>query len=326
MTLTELLEQGVEQQLFSGAACAVNGQIACTGRFTYHPSSRPIDACVLWDVASLTKIISTTTLLMRAWEQGRIDLDRPAQFYWPRFRHPRVTLRHLLAHRSGLPPYLELWRDCRTPDQADDKLIAADIRRSIPARTIYSCTGFLVLRHVVEAVYAQPLEQAFQEHIARPLDLAGAFNPSDPDNCVPTAAPPAWRSSVPWLQGEVHDPAAHIYGGISGNAGLFLSLADVLKWTDALQNGSLVQPGTLQVFTQRQVPWSTRALGFDTRVPGARHWSPQSFGHTGYTGTTIWIDPQSNRTAVLLTNRVHPNDTVDLKPFRIRFHELASAL
>jgi CubicO group peptidase (beta-lactamase class C family) len=327
VSLAALLQEGVEQRLFSGAAASVSGEIATAGTFTYDAASRPVDSTVLWDVASLTKIVATTTLAMTAAERGMIDLDDPATKHWPEFRHGNITIRQLLLHRSGLPPYLELWRDCRTPEEAEAKLIAAEPRHAIPPRTIYSCTGFLVLRKVLESVYQGGFAQVFRSEVASPLGLQTTFNPLSPDDCVPTARPAAWRPETgPYLQGVVHDPAAFILGGVSGNAGLFASLDDLVKWSDALVHERLVKPETLARFTKRHDAWSTRALGFDTRVPGARGWSTESFGHTGYTGTSLWIDPKAKRTAILLTNRVHPDDTVELKAFRVRFHEAASRL
>ena len=328
-----LFQSAIERRVFPGAAWAVGGldwlEQGYDGRFTYEKESREVDQATLWDLASLTKVIATTSLAMVAWERGGLELNRAASDYWPSFRHRGVTIRQLLIHRSGLPPYLEMNRDCRTPEEGEAKLLAAEIRAAVPHRMIYSCVGFLVMRRVLEAVFAQPFDHAFRTHVGEPLGLdQTGFRPSDRERCAPTSLSSAWRGEG-LIQGEVHDPSAFILGGVSGNAGLFGTLKDAARWAQViLRDGEAwLKPETIQTWTRRQDDLSTRALGFDTGVPRTPQWSRRSFGHTGFTGTSIWIDPDAELFGVLLSNRVHPDESNrQILDFRPWFHREARRL
>lgn len=331
--MTELFQSAIADRVFPGAVWAVGGsdwlEQGHAGRFTYEPDSPEVDQATLWDLASLTKVMATTSLAMVAWERGGLDLNRAASDYWPSFRHRQITILQLLIHRSGLPPYLEMSRDCRTAEEGEAKLLAAEVRPAVPPRMIYSCVGFLVMRRVLESVFDQPFDEAVNEHVLAPLGLnETGFHPAEKERCAPTTDSPAWRGEG-WIQGEVHDPTAYILGGVSGNAGLFGSLKDAARWAQVILRGGegWLRPETIQKWTRRQDGLSTRALGFDTGVPRTPQWSRRSFGHTGYTGTTIWIDPDAGLFAVLLSNRVHPDDSSKaILDFRATYHSAARVL
>jgi beta-N-acetylhexosaminidase len=333
--LTALLDSAVAAGAAPGAVVAVSYRgdrfVYGTGRLALDDPTRP-DGNSVYDLASLTKVIATTTLAMQAVSEGKLALDAPVQRYLPAFRGTgkgRVTLRHLLTHSSGLRADRPLWRE--TPD-ADSalRLVNATPLDTVPgARVVYSDLGAIVLGEVLERVYRTRLDRLAEHRIFGPLGMrATRFRP--PDSWLPRIAATeydtAWRKRI--VRGEVHDEKAAWLGGVAGHAGLFGSATDVLgfgEWllqTVGRQDGRTVGnglpiarlpvlPSVAREFVRRQnlVPSSSRALGWDTPAPGSSagtRLDAESFGHTGFTGTSIWIDPSRELVIVLLTNRVHP--------------------
>jgi CubicO group peptidase (beta-lactamase class C family) len=336
------LARAVDSAVASGAAPGAVVAVSAGGARFYHGagrlgldlSARP-DSTTVYDLASLTKVLVLTTLAMMAVDEGKLALDTAVQVYLPEFAGPgkeRVTVRHLLTHSSGLPAHRALWREAPSRDQALALVVATPLDTPPGARMVYSDLGAITLGLALERLYRRPIRQLASRQILRPLGLrATRYRP-----------PRSWRARIaptefdPWrgrlIHGEVHDENAAFLGGTSGHAGLFGSARDLLafgEWLLARYRGdpggrhsAPLRPETVREFTLRQhlVPGSSRALGWDTPSPGSSagtRLAPSSFGHTGFTGTSIWIDPSRDLVVVLLSNRVHPTrENVRLLPLR----------
>jgi len=275
----------------------------------------------MYDLASLTKVIGLTTGIMLAVSEERLALDAPVQRYLPRFAgrfKEQVTVRHLLTHSSGLPDHRRLWVE--TPDRGSAlALVDSTPLDTVPgARMVYSDLGAMVLTQVLEGIYGMRIDSLLEQRVFGPLGLQSTrYLP--PREWLPHIAPTEhdpWRGRM--LHGEVHDENAAWLGGVSGHAGLFSTAEDLLafgEWALGNVNGECrrlpVLPSIVREFVRRQdlVPGSSRALGWDTPSPNSSagtKLSPLSFGHTGFTGTSIWMDPTRRLVVLLLTNRVHP--------------------
>jgi CubicO group peptidase (beta-lactamase class C family) len=293
--------------------------------------SRPVDPATIYDLASLTKVIGLTTACMQLVDDGSLDLDAPVQRYVPEFRgagKERVTIRHLLTHASGLPAWRPLFRE--TKDRATT-LVLVDTTPldTLPGeRFAYSDLGAILLTQVVERLTGERIDRYLARHAFEPLGMtATRYLPprSWRGRIAPTEIDTVFRHRL--IRGEVHDENAGRMGGISGHAGLFSTAPDLARFATWLLGRVRAEPvgpctmpcvstGTLLEFTKRQgIPsGSTRALGWDTpsdsgySSAGAKL-SRRSFGHTGFTGTSIWMDPDRDVFVILLTNRVHPTRT-----------------
>lgn len=338
----------VDSAVRAGAAPGAVVAISMAGRRYLHAAGQlgsdmpgAVGPTTVYDLASLTKVVALTTVTMFAVADGRIRLDEPVQRYLPLFvgaGKEQVTVRNLLTHSSGLPAHRALWREAPGRDSAL-ALVARTPLDTVPGtRMVYSDLGAILLTRIVEQVYGEPIDRLFARLVARPLRLRST-------RYLP---PRSWRSRVapterdPWrgrlVHGEVHDENAAFLGGVSGHAGLFSDAADLLtfgEWLLGRRKPELARPGpaldtaVVQAFTRRQevVAGSSRALGWDTPSQGSSagsRLSPQSFGHTGFTGTSIWIDPTRDLVVVLLSNRVNPTrDNPRLGPLRVLVADLA---
>jgi CubicO group peptidase (beta-lactamase class C family) len=329
------------------------------GRLGLADPTRPGGRTV-YDLASLTKVVATTTLAMQAVSEGKLDLDAPVRRYLPEFRGPgkeRVTIRHLLTHSSGLRADRPLWRETPNADSALRLVNATPLDTAPGVRMVYSDLGAIVLGEVVERVLGGRLDRLAERRIFRPLGMTSTrFRPprSWLRRIAPTEYDTAWRKRI--VRGEVHDEKAAWLGGVAGHAGLFASAEDLLtfgEWllseTEGRKDGTLpvggggpstfrpsvlppVLPSVAREFVRRQnlVPGSSRALGWDTPSPNGSagtRLDSTSFGHTGFTGTSIWIDPTRDLVIVLLTNRVHPTrNNPRVGPLRIAVADTVVAL
>ena len=306
------LDSAIAAGAAPGAVLAVShhGQwfIHGTGRLGLDDPTTP-DSATLYDLASLTKVIGLTTAMMIAVDSGVIELDAPIQRYVPAFtgRHKeKVTVRQLLVHASGLPAWRPLYKETTTRDEALTLADTTPLDTLPGTRYEYSDLGAIVLTQAVEAVFQQRLDSLLAERIFTPLRMTSTrFLP--PAEWLPRIAPTEndpWRGRV--LRGEVHDENAARLGGVSGHAGLFSTAPDLLRFGEWLLKGS----PRGDFFVRQQIPrGSSRALGWDTPSDGSSAGSlldASSIGHTGFTGTSIWIDPTRELVIVLLTNRVHP--------------------
>ena len=323
-TLTVILHAAIRDSVFPGAFAAVGNREGVlvevsAGHLDWIPSPAPTDS-TLWDLASLTKVVALTTAMMQLWEQGRVDLEAPVQRYLPEFTGPgkdRVTIRHLLTHTSGLPAWRPLYQEAPTPDSALALVFATPLEAPPGTRMVYSDLGAILLGRIVVRLSGQPLDRYVQSHIAAPLGLSDTqFRPPRElrDRVAPTEVDTAWRKRH--LRGEVHDENAYALGGVSAHAGLFCSGRDLARFARLLLNGgsldgvTLVKPETIAYFTRLgDASHPNRALGWEkpngSNSAGHRL-SSAAFGHTGFTGTSLWVDPANDVFILLLTNRVNP--------------------
>jgi CubicO group peptidase (beta-lactamase class C family) len=269
----------------------------------------------IYDLASLTKVVGTTTAAMVLYDQGRLDLDAPVSTYLPAFSggwKDSVMVRHLLTHRSGLPAGRDLWRIARTPDEARAAVLSTNLECKPGQCYIYSDLGADVLGFVIEAIAGESLDVFLHDKVFEPLGMNDTFfRPSDSltYRIAPTEiAPPRGYP----LQGQVHDENAYALGGVAGHAGLFSTAADLSIFAQMMLNGGsyngvrILSDTTVALFTRRAA--GTRALGWDTADGdggSGKFLDSRAYGHTGYTGTSIWIDPERQMFVLLLTNRVH---------------------
>lgn len=311
--LAPLLDSAISAGAAPGAVVAVSYRgarfVYGTGRLALDDPRRP-DGNTVYDLASLTKVIATTTLAIQAVSEGRLDLDAPVQRYLPEFRgagKDRVTIRHLLTHSSGLRADWPLWRVTPDGDSALRLVNAMPLDTTPGRRMVYSDIGAIVLGEVIERVLGGRLDRLATHRIFEPLGMTSTrFRPPDSWlwRVAPTEYDTTWRKRI--VRGEVHDEKAAWLGGVAGHAGLFGSAEDLLTFGEWLLTSTAAH-----AFTRRQnlVPGSSRALGWDTPSSGSSagtRLGEGSFGHTGFTGTSIWIDPSRQLVIVLLTNRVHP--------------------
>jgi serine-type D-Ala-D-Ala carboxypeptidase len=269
----------------------------------------------IYDLASLTKVVGTTTAAMVLFDEGRLDLEAPVSTYLPAFSggwKDSVTVRHLLTHRSGLPAGRDLWRVARTPDEARAAVLSTNLECKPGQCYIYSDLGADVLGFVIEAIAGESLDVFLHDKVFEPLGMNDTFfRPADSltYRIAPTEiAPPRGYP----LQGQVHDENAYALGGVAGHAGLFSTAADLSIFAQMMLNGGeyngvrVVSDTTVALFTRRAA--GTRALGWDTADGdggSGKFLDSRAYGHTGYTGTSIWIDPERQMFVLLLTNRVH---------------------
>ncbi|MBP6442957.1 MAG: beta-lactamase family protein [Gemmatimonadales bacterium] len=294
-----------------------------TGRLGLDDATRP-DGRTLYDMASLTKVITLTTLAMMAVDDGRLDLDAPVVRYLPDFARgsgnkTAVRVRDLLLHDSGLPPGRPLWLETIVRAGGILRTVTTDLSAPPGTRMVYSDLGAITLTAILEQLYGQRIDQLFATRVTKPLGLT-RMRYLPPKGWLPQIAPTEkdpWRGRV--LRGEVHDENTARLGGVSGHAGLFSSAEDLLQfgeWTLAGVLGKMpaigpTPPKAFPVWTKRQEQpaGSSRGLGWDTPSgvsSAGTIMSARSYGHTGFTGTSIWVDPDREIVIVLLTNRVHP--------------------
>lgn len=335
--LDAVIDKAVVAGLFPGAVVAwargPHTELRSYGHLTYADDSAAVRPDTLYDLASLTKVMATTLLALRLVDEGRLDLDAPVCAQVPEFRgdgRERVSARHLLAHASGLPASRPFHLVACTRDAWLACLWREPLEAPPGARACYSDLGFVLLGELIERISGLDLRTALHRRVVSPLGLVSTDYLPDPSlraRIAPTEYDP-WRGRL--LLGEVHDENAFALGGVAAHAGLFGDAADLLRvgrfWLSGglTDQGRLVRADLTAQFTRRAqlVPGSSRALGWDTPSGAnsaagtrlARH----AFGHTGFTGTSLWIDPDRDLQVALLTNRVHPSRQRDPDGARIR--------
>ena len=279
-----------------------------TGRLGLDDPTIP-DSSTVYDLASLTKVIGLTTAMMLAVDSGLIELDAPIQRYVPAFtgrNKDKITVRQLLVHASGLPAWRPLFRETLTREEALTLADTTPLDTLPGTRYLYSDLGAIVLTQAVVGVFQERIDSLLARRVFGPLGM-GSTRYLPPAEWLPRIAPTEndpWRGRI--LRGEVHDENAARLGGVSGHAGLFSTAPDLLRFGEWLMKFA-PRP---DFFARQDIPpGSGRALGWETPTGSNSAGSllrPGSIGHTGFTGTSIWIDPSRELVIVLLTNRVHP--------------------
>lgn len=370
-TVRACLSEGITRGVFPGAVVMVMHDRATLARRAYgHAQVVPRRIAVrrdtVFDLASVTKPVATTTAILKLWARGALDLDTPVSTYLPAFAQAgkeRVTARHLLAHTSGLPAWEMLYlpgprgaagaarRACRSVEEAVRRICATPLEAPPGKRVEYSDLGFIVLGHLVERLSGESLDGLLRRHVFGPLGMRRTrFCPpvSWRSRCAATEVGNAyersraaeqglgrrfhWRTGV--IRGQVHDGNAwHLGRGVAGHAGLFGSADDLARFGLAMLSGGRLGPA--RVLPEEIVAESTRGqtpgLGPEPRGLGwaLKGWpflgakaSRAAFGHTGFTGSSLLVDPARRLVVVLLTNRVHPRaDSTAIEQFRPAFHD-----
>ncbi len=340
-TADNLVERSISDGVFPGASIAVMHKNKVLfhksfGKHRYDNNSRPVDLGTIYDTASLTKPIVTTSIIMQLEERDSLDLDDRVSRYLPEFGRngkENITIENLMLHNSGLIPHRFFIETCRTPREILQAIDNETLQYPTGTQTRYSDLGFITLARVIERITGRTLEENFRARFSEPLGMKSTmFNPPDSllSNIAPTEYDSRW--TLPRKRPVVHDHNAALLGGVAGHAGLFSTTGDLILFTqmimqDGEYNGTrYFKPSTVQRFTRREGT-GKRALGWDLRTIGGpssagQYFSDDSFGHLGYTGTSIWIDPKRNLAVITLTNRVHPtSENIKIRKFRPKLHD-----
>lgn len=354
--LDRLLRERIEQeQVVPGAVALVRAGRQVIFHEAYglrqrEPLRLPMSRETLFDLASVTKCLGTALCAMRLWERGGLDLDRPIRGWFRGLGTDgkgTITCRQLLSHSSGLPswrPYFQDYPEERFDVPCDEivaRILAEPLESDPGSREVYSDLGFILLGRILEILAREPLDELFLNAVARPLGLEKTryrrlekgrrWLEADPDADVAATERCPWRKRV--LVGEVHDENCYLMGGVAGHAGLFSTAREVDRILACLLEAWEGRPSPfgqegVRTFLRRATAdrGGTWALGWDSPTPGAsasgRHFSPTSFGHNGFTGTSVWMDLERRVAVVLLTNRVHPDRTnLSIRSLRPEVHD-----
>jgi CubicO group peptidase (beta-lactamase class C family) len=382
-----ILESAITTRAFPAASVAITKEgkliaLKALGTFTFEgapPFSRSlreggdfdlaVTPATLFDVASLTKVLATTTAAALLYERGLLELDAPVIGVIPEFlvdscgepdpRRHNITFRMLLAHSSGLPSYEKLFLKAHSREDLLRAVFTMPLSADPSTRAEYSDIGFILLGAALERLAGESLDAFCQREVFGPLAMTNTtFNPpkemrskipptadereESPEqsgagaparDLPPPSQPPSLSRSIfrkRIIQGEVQDENAFILGGVAGHAGLFSTAEDVARFGHAMLNGGspILRPETVALFTRRESapPGTSRALGWDTpSTPSqsGKYFGPRSFGHLGYTGTSLWIDPDRQLSITLLTNRTWPDCANQaIKQIRPKFHDV----
>ncbi len=339
-----VVQKAIAARAFPACALAVTfrGELIAHkafGHFTYDSGSPEVSTASIFDLASLTKVVATTTMAMVLYERGLLDLEAPVAAIVPEFvgpateddaRRREVTLRMLLAHSSGLPAYEKLFLHARTREDLLRAVFGTPLVSDPGTHAEYSDIGFIILGTALERLADEALDVFSQREIFGPLGMRHTtFAPaSDLKNSIPpTADDRKFRHRI--IQGEVQDENASVLGGVAAHAGLFSTADDLAVFAHAMLNGGhpILRAATVELFTRRESKpaGTSRALGWDT--PSApsqsgKYLSSRTFGHLGYTGTSLWIDPDRQVSITLLTNRTWPDcQNEAIKQIRPAFHD-----
>lgn len=353
--LPQIIRAAIERKDFPGACLLIarQGKIVFREAFgdcQWIPERRPMQTDMIFDLASITKPIATATSIMILVEQGKIRLWDRVKDFVPEFE-PYVgsdgsvsepaRIWHLLTHTSGLPPYAnarEVAEKYGTPCPTDSLVkFIATLKKLAPAgkEFHYSCLGFITLAHIVQKITGQTIAAFSEQHIFKPLKMEHTcYTP--PERFLPRCVPTEVIEGKP-LIGVVHDPLARLQGGISGNAGLFSTMDDLAIFAQMMLNQGefngvrILSPLTVARMTEAypDVAFAGRGLGWDLNsgysTNGGDLFGPRAYGHTGYTGTSIWIDPETQTMVIFLTNRVHPNDKGEIISMRSRVANIVAS-
>lgn len=350
-----IVEEAIAARAFPGALIAVThrGRLVARkafGSFTYESSTMAnatVSVDTPFDLASLTKVVATTTMAMLLYERGVLDLEESIAGAVPEFvsrisgtdrdlRRHDVTFHMLLAHSSGLPAYEKLFLKTSSADELLDAVFHAPLAANPSSRAEYSDIGFIILATALKRLAGESMDTFCQREIFGPLGMSRTTFKPAPElrpQIPPTAderetgAGSTFRNRI--IQGEVQDENASVLGGVAGHAGLFSTAEDLARFANAMLNGGrpILRPETVALFTrcESEPAGTTRALGWDTPSSpsqSGRYFSPGSFGHLGYTGTSLWIDPVRQLSVTLLTNRTWPDcSNQAIKHVRPKFHD-----
>lgn len=341
-----ILTNEVEQQRIPSAVAVVgrNGKIIGAHSVGYAVMvaniQREAHTETLYDCASLTKVVVTLPLILKLVEKGLLDLDERVSFYIPQFSEGEktsITLKHLLTHTSGLKSGLQEDLSSKSPEEVKRDIYSVQLDYKPGTRVVYSDLGFIILGEIISKVLNESLEQTAKETIFEPLGMANSlYNPQR--EMQKRIAATEFRESLGDFQwGQVHDETASALGGVSGNAGLFATAGDLARYAQMWLNqghfkGSFIfSPLTLRLALRNHTPslHGNRGLGWvlknDSFDVSGHLFTSNAYGHTGFTGTSLWMDPETELFVVLLTNRVHFGRNRSINQLRKKFHNAVAA-
>lgn len=340
--IDEIVDEGLRYDRMPGCVVLVGYQgriewLKSYGSRQLKPETVPMTTDTVFDLASLTKPVATATSIMLLIEDGSVELDAPATKYIPEFAgngKKVITVRQLLTHQSGLLPDNSIRDYENGRGEAYRRIHELDLRAEPGTRFMYSDVGFIVLGEIVERVSGKSLDTFAKERIFAPLGmLETGFNP---DQELRDRAAPTQERNGAWMRGEVHDPRAYRMDGVAGHAGLFSTAQDLARYAQMLINGGvlgdtrILKEETCQLMqTSQQVSGGIRTLGWDRRTGYSSNrgdlFSPAAFGHGGFTGTAMWIDPELEMFVIFLSNRVHPDGKGSVNSLAGRIGTIAAA-
>jgi CubicO group peptidase (beta-lactamase class C family) len=317
----QLLKDSMERGDFPGGAVAIGCRdqlfvAESFGNRQVNPSVLPMEPDTLFDMASLSKILGTTMVALRFIEQGKLGLyDEVGMFFDETYGKGGITIRQLMTHCSGLHPSLHLWELCDDPKDAADAILKSDLVYPTGTEVQYSCMGFILLAKILEKIGGAPLDELAKKEVFEPLGMKTACYCPKTENVVTTEYSEFHGG---WTKGEVHDENACFLNGVSGNAGVFASLSDIIRIATMLSCGGKIDgktyltERTLQLATTnwtREIPGESRGWGFQLKENGysicGDLFSEGSFGHSGFTGTSMYIDRETGFYLIFLSNAVH---------------------
>lgn len=322
-----IMNEAVFDSTFPGGVVAVvkDGVIAYEKPFGYHTyeKTKKVRSSDIYDLASITKVMATTTAVMKLIDENKLALDDHVSDYLPAYEtddKKEITIRDFLLHKSGLPPFREYVDELKEREAILEAVMQEPLVREAGGKYQYSDLGFILLAHIVEKITEKPVDEYLEQKIFEPLGMRHTFfNPSEKGSGIQRRIPPTEIDTVyrnKTVQAEVHDERAYYMDGIAGHAGLFSTARDIAVYTQMLLNKGyydghqLISSDIVDNFTSRQ-SGSQRGLGFDMKngikSTAGRLTSYATFGHTGFTGTSFWVDPENDVSIIILTNRTYPN-------------------
>lgn len=307
------------------------------GQFTYEADAPGVTTATLFDLGSVTKVVATTAMAMRLYKRGLLDLDAAVAATVPEFvadaerdrRRHDVTMRMLLAHCSGLPAHEKLFLRVDSRDELLRCVFTMPLAAEPASRAVYSDIGFILLGAALERLADESLDSFCRREVFASLGMRNTtFNPPVQERAQipPTVDDRSFRHRI--VQGEVFDENANVMGGVAPQAGIFSTVEDLALFAHAMLNSeALARRDTIALFTRRETSpkGTSRGLGWDTPSSpsqSGKYFGAQSYGHLGYTGTSLWIDPERQLSITLLTNRTWPDcSNVAIKQVRPKFHD-----
>jgi len=350
-----MIEDGIRSQAFPSAVLIVGDSRQVIyensyGRLTYDDNAEITTLRTIYDLASVTKVIATTAAIMKLYEENKIDLNAPVAGYIPEFNNngkSDITVFNLLIHNSGLTAWTPFYQDTNMsePQKVKEAVYSCTKEYETGTQTIYSDYNAFLLGEIIERISGKRLDRYCKEKIFRPLNMTDTYYlaPVAEDyRIAPTEYDTYWRNEL--LIGYVHDEMAALLEGVSGNAGLFSTASDLFKFMKMiLNNGIYREPGsthydtlfnstTVELFTAKVTGLgynNTRALGWETKPEPTKYppqcgykFSSNCFGHTGYTGTSVWCDREKNLIVIFLTNRIYPKrGNEEIRTIRPKIHD-----
>lgn len=321
----KIMTEAIQDTAYPGGVVVVGykGKIVfekAFGNFTYDKTSAPMTLNTMFDLASVSKVIGTTSAAMILYDEGKLNLDDKVTKFFPDYGvngKDKITVRNLLLHNSGLPAFAPFYKKLKTAEQVWDSIRSIKAVYETGEKYVYSDLGFITLQKIIEKISGKTLDVFIKEKLFAPIGMKSTmYNPPANliKNCAPTEIDKYWRMTT--LQGKVHDEAAYLLGGVSGNAGLFSTAPNLAVFCQMMLNKGVyngkryIKASTIDEWTTKQLAQSSRGLGWDTNEKGEtaawKSFSFTTFGHTGFTGTSVFVDKERDLFTIILTNRVYP--------------------